>query len=94
MSNKEFSQDQLFSPHVRSLPWTVANSASTQHAGRTVLSSGSATVTVSTTLVDSDSIILLGQQGLAGSGQAIEVKSISPSSHIVFGTVNNAAARS
>jgi hypothetical protein len=74
--------------------FTRAASASNQFAGRTTLQSGSATVVVSTTSVDSDDIILLGPMASTGitSGKAIEVKSINPSNAFVLGTVDATAA--
>lgn len=62
-------------------PLTIPQSTSTLFAGRTVLASGSSSVTVSTAAVNSDSIIMLTSQvGSAGvgvnSGGAIGVNSI------------------
>jgi hypothetical protein len=75
---------------------TQAQSAANRFAGRTTLSSGSATAVVSTTAVRSDSLILFGILGNAnlGSGTAIrgiEVKTISPGGFFVFGTQDGVA---
>ncbi len=85
------SLEQLFGAIFRGAPTTKASSAAGQWAGRTTVPSGSATATVSTTVVNSDSIILLGQVGNANvaSGTAIrpfEVKTISPGGYFTLGT--------
>ena len=51
--------EQLFRPILRGFGMTEAQSRSNQHAGRTLIVSGTATITVSTTTTKSDSIILL-----------------------------------
>lgn len=60
-----------------------------QFAGRTTLSSGSATVTVSTQQVNSDSIISLALQSVtalnSGFGADLCVRSISPGGSFVIG---------
>lgn len=80
-------------------PLTVrAASASNQFAGRTTLASGSATVTISTTVVQSDSIILLTAEAAtnqaSGFAKPPEVKSISPGNFFTVGWADgNAVAR-
>lgn len=86
--------EQIFRGMFRSAPSIDARSRASQYAGRTTLNSGSATVTVSTTIVDSDSIILTGfasgDAADVGSGLAkgIEVKSLNPGNAMVLGTVD------
>lgn len=74
---------------------TKSNSSANQFAGRTTLGSGGATVTVSTTMVKSDSIILLGAQANSAvnsaTGKSIEVKTIVDSSYFVLGTADGVA---
>ena len=68
---------------------TRASSASNQWAGRTTLNSGSATVTVSTTTIKSDSIIKYGVEANtrqeSGVGAPIEVMSIQEAVSFAFG---------
>lgn len=84
------SQERLFHPHLRGPMLTNANSDDFQWAGRTTLGSGSSTVTVSTAVVNSDSIVLLGSQAAtnqaSGVSTPIEVKSINPGNHFILGT--------
>lgn len=82
---------QLFRAEIRGPIVTKAVSAVNQWAGLTVLASGSATVTVSTTVVNSDSIIQLTPVGNANlsSGAGIrhtEVKTISSGGYFTIGT--------
>ena len=84
--------EQVWRGNLRGPLSTKANSANNQFSGITVLGSGSATVTVSTTAVKSNSIILMGAQANAAvnslTGRSIEVKSIVDSSYFVLGTVD------
>jgi hypothetical protein len=86
----------LFGAFLKGPLMTKTASDANQFAGRTTLSSGSATVVVSTKLVNSDSIInvsLLGNANLS-SGTAIrgiEVKTISPGGYFTFGTQDGIA---
>jgi len=93
--------EQLFGAIFRGAPTTRAQSAAGQWAGRTTVPSGSATAVVSTTVVNSDSIILLGQVGNAAVGSTapgsatsvppFEVKTISPGGYFTVGTMNGQA---
>ena len=69
---------------------TRASSASNQWAGRTTLNSGDATVAVSCSVVQSDSLIMYGVEANtrqdSGVGAAIEVMSIIDGSGFAFGT--------
>ena len=80
----------LFKPTLRGPLRTRASSASNQWAGRTTLSSGDATVAVSCSTVQSDSIIMYGVEANtrqdSGVGAAIEVMSIIDGSGFAFGT--------
>lgn len=72
------------------------NSNAGQYAGITTLASGSATVVVSTTQANSDTLFLLGQVGNANvaSGAVkgpIEVKTISPGAWFTLGTIDGVA---
>lgn len=94
---REFPLQRLPGAHLTGVP-TAAMSMSgivDPFVGRTNLASGSATVTVSTALVQSDSLILMGAQATtnqaSGFGQPIEVKSINPGVAIVFGTAEGVA---
>jgi len=68
---------------------TISAVGDQQFAGVTTIGSGTATVTVSTTVIKSDSIILCGVQALSnqasGSGIGAEVRTISDSTHFVLG---------
>lgn len=79
---------------------TRANSSPSQFAGVTQLASNAATVTVSTTAVKSNSMILLTQQALtnqtSGQSTAIEVRTIVDGSYFILGnaggeTISNRA---
>ena len=75
---------------------TRAASHANQWAGRTTLSSGSATAVVSTTIVNSDSLIFFSMEGNANvsSGTAIrptEVKTISSGGYFTIGTQDGIA---
>ncbi len=87
--------EQLWRGNLRSPLSTKANSAANQFSGITVLGSGGATVTVSTTAVKSNSIILFGAQAPAAvnslTGRPIEVKTIVDSSYFVIGTADGVA---
>ena len=80
----------LFKPTLRGPLRTRASSASNQWAGRTTLNSGDATVAVSCSVVQSDSIIQYGIEANtrqdSGVGAAIEVMSIIDGSGFAFGT--------
>ncbi len=69
----------LFGPHLKNAPLTDSTAGAGQFAGRTTLASGSSSVTVSTAMVNSNSIILamseVGSVG-ANSGGALVVNSI------------------
>lgn len=69
---------------------TRATSAANQFAGRTTIASGTATVVISTSIVNSDSLIFLGLEGNAnvasGTGKTLEVKTISSGGYFTLGT--------
>lgn len=73
---------------------SVASKAN-QFAGRTTLSSGSATVTVSSTVVGSDSILRFALQSHvrqnSGFGQPVEVATISPGNFFTLSTADGVA---
>ncbi len=85
----------LWRAFFRGPPFTLAASHQYQFAGRTTLSSGSATVVVSTSVVKSDSIILRTPESntrqSSGVAQPIEVMSIADGSHFTFGTADGQA---
>lgn len=87
--------EQIFRGLLRGPGHTKAQSATNQWAGRTTLASGSATVTVSTTVVGSDSIINLGIEGNAnvasGTNRVVEVKTLSPGNFLTVGTQDGQA---
>lgn len=76
----------------------MANPASNSGAfiGNTLVPSGSATVTVSTTEVNSDTMFFIGGIGVgnvaSGAAKAFEVKSISPGNFFVLGSQDGVAA--
>ncbi len=74
---------------------TRAQSASNQFAGRTTLNSGDTTVTVSSSVVTSDSIILHGMEAntsqSSGFAAPIDVMSIVDGSHFTFGQADGVA---
>lgn len=74
--------------------WAPTASGPQQFAGRTALNSGSATVTVSTNVVEADSIILLTPQAHtnAVSGYLpLDVRTISPGNFFTVGHADGAA---
>ena len=87
--------EQIFAGMLRGPLVTKAVSATNQWAGLTTLSSGSATVTVSTTSVASDSIIQFSARAAAnqssGTYRPIEVKSINPGVAFSFGVSDGVA---
>lgn len=87
--------EQVWRGNLRGPLAVKANSAANQFSGFTTLASGSATVTVSTTSVKSDSLILMGLRGTANvnsaTGRPVEVKSIVDSSYFSFGTADGVA---
>ena len=89
--------EQLYRGLLRGPLRTQAQSKSNQWAGRSTISSGSETVVVSTTSVDSNSVILIGFQSMAGDvvgslGNAVCVRSISPGNFFTLGTTDSQAA--
>ncbi len=79
----------LWRAFFRGPPFILANSGPSQFAGRITINSGSATVTVSTSIVKSDSIILhdVESNTLQSSGVAapINVMSVVDGAHFSFG---------
>jgi hypothetical protein len=86
---------KIFNGLLTSPLFTKANSAPDQWAGLTTINSGSATQVVSTALVNSDSIIMLGCKAetnvSSGIGKVIEVKSLSSGGYFVLGTSDGQA---
>lgn len=85
--------EQLWRAVLRGPLRTKATSANNQWAGLTAVVSGAATAVVSTTNVDSDSIILATVYGNAtntasGFNRGWEVKSINPGNAFVMGTAD------
>lgn len=80
--------EQIYGGLLRGPLSTKTNSDAAQWAGRTTLSSGSNTVTVSTTVVKSDSVILFGIESntrqSSGFAQPIEVCSLTDGSYFAF----------
>ena len=81
----------LFKPTLRGPMRTrTAPTEPNAWAGRTTLNSGDATVTVSSTLIQSDSIVQIGVEANtrqdSGVGAAIEVMSIQDGVSFAFGT--------
>lgn len=73
-------------------PVVPTNSGPQMWAGRTTLSSGSATVTVSTNLVRSNSLILLGvHAGVSSGTQRIDVRTIVHGSYFTLGWSDGAS---
>lgn len=87
--------ETLYGPGFFGPPVISVASKSNQFAGRTTLSSGSATVTVSSTVIGSDSIIRLAMQTHvrqnSGFGQPVEVASISPGNFFTLSTADGVA---
>lgn len=88
-------KETFYGPLLKGPMLTPANSAVNQWAGRTTLSSGSATVVVSTTLVNSDSLIMHNAEGNAnvgsGTNRVTEVKTISSGGYFTLGTQDGQA---
>lgn len=80
---------QIFRGLLRAPLTTKAGSASNQWAGISTINSGSATLVISTSIVDSDSLIMFNRLGNAnvssGINKAIEVKTISPGGYFTLG---------
>lgn len=87
--------ETLYGPGLLGPPVMSVASKSNQFAGRTTLSSGSATVTVSSTVIGSDSIIRLAAQSdtrqNSGFGQPVEVATISPGNFFTLSTADGVA---
>lgn len=85
-----FPLEVLWRPLFKGPATVDARSTADRYAGRTVLSSGSATVTVSTTAVTSDSLIMAFMEGNAnvasGTNRVTEVKTIADGAYFVLGT--------
>lgn len=91
MATVKGTAEQLWRAVLRGPLRTKAQSAVNQWAGLLAIASGGATGVVSTTNVDSDSLIFLALHGGAtntasGFNRAIEVKSINPGNAFVVGT--------
>jgi hypothetical protein len=75
--------------------YTSIRTASNAWSGRSLVASGTATLSIPTTVVNSDSLIFLSPQGTAnvssGQPRGFEVKSINPDVGFVMGTPDGAA---
>lgn len=80
--------ETLRRPHMRGTPVVRTSSGANQIAGITTLASGSASVTVSTTAVKSDSLVLFGIVGntnqSSGVAKPVEVRSLTDSNWFAF----------
>jgi len=78
--------ETLNRPLIKSAPLVDATSSSNQYVGRVAVASGDSTVTVSTQVVNSDSIIMLSYQTMVASHQslAVSVSTISPGNFVTF----------
>lgn len=80
--------EQLWRGTLRGPLTTQIQSKVSQFAGRSTIASGSASVTVSTTAVKSDSIILYGIEAdiraSSGVGVSVEITSVSDSNYFAF----------
>lgn len=85
----------MFGPLFKGQTGVKANSASNQFAGQTTLGSGQATVTMSTTAVNSDSLVFLQQMHVtaqaSGVARTMAVRSINPGNAFVVGWSDGAA---
>jgi hypothetical protein len=84
--------EQVWRGLLRGAFTTKAASAANQWAGRSTIANGQETVTVSTTIVDSDSIILAFPQAVdtvGSTGNAFCVRSINPGNHFILGTADS-----
>lgn len=90
-----YTAEQVWRGNLRGPLSTKVNSSANQFAGITTLGSNVATVTVSTTAVKSNSLILFGARTTlnvnSATGRAIEVKSIVDGSYFSFGTADGVA---
>lgn len=79
--------ESLFGPLLNGPLTTKAQSAANQWAGRTAVASGDTTATVSTTTINSDSLVQIAIQSSVGSNvaQVVKVGSINPGNAMVFG---------
>lgn len=84
--------EQFFGPLFRGTPLTEAQSKNNQFAGRTSVISASVSITVSTFVVNSDSIINFDIHApsdiASGLARGFEVKSISHGNYFSLGTVD------
>lgn len=91
-----YTAEQWFRGILRGPAATRANSAPNQWAGLTTVLSGVATGVVSTTAVDSDSLVFFSQAAVAatnvlsGQSRTWEVKSINTGLAFTFGTTDGA----
>jgi hypothetical protein len=76
------TQEQLFAPHLRGPETTRTDEETNPWAGRTSVLSGDATVTVSTALVNSASIIHIGEQ-VSSAG----VAAVQSAGHLVVNSI-------
>ena len=89
--------EQIFRMFVRAPATVKANSGPNQFAGLTTIVSGTATGVVSTTAVDSDSLVFFGARAnlatnvASGAIKVFEVKSINPGNAFTFGTQDGQA---
>lgn len=87
--------ETLYGPGFFGPPVMSVASKSNQFSGRTTLSSGSTTVTVSSTVIGSDSILHLATQSAtrqnSGFGQPVEVATISPGNFFTLAPADGVA---
>lgn len=83
----------LYGPHLHGALSTDATSHAAQYAGRTTIASGTTSVTVSTAMVNSDSLILMGREFnfTVGSNENVSthVSTINPGNFFTVATDDN-----
>ena len=92
---REAPLEALFNPHLRGPMRTQTSEVTNPWAGRTSVPSGSATVTVSTALVNSDSIIQITEEvgsASVNSAGALTVNSIVSATSFAIARQGGAAA--
>jgi hypothetical protein len=83
---------QRMTQGLRDVPFVDASSRATQWAGRAVIANGQETVTVSTAIVNSDSLVIAFPQGtdtVGSLGNAFCVRTISPGNFFTLGTADS-----
>ena len=84
--------EQLWRSFFRGAPTIKTQSTNARFGGLTTFTLSASTVVVSTTVVDSDSVILLGANAgtdaSSGMPRGIEVKSVNPGNAFILGTLD------